>query len=522
MYKLFLCLRYLRTRWIALASVVSVTLGVATLIVVNSVMGGFATEMRSRVKGILSDIMIEGLGLNGFGGADLLIRRIREEFGDQIVAVTPVIESPGMLVLTIHGKEFPEFVQIYGVDMDSYGQVCKFLEYLHEKGLREHPTFEISDELRRRVEWWRDAAPEPSDDATGGTLFVPDDSDEPQPAVTLGKPQGSTAADETISQPEHSDKPSERPWPRANPFEQHEQPQADRQRTGPLLEPLPDEPEKERGIIIPYLLATTRWKHRDVDLVKPGDSVRVGLPYTSTTRMNMELRQSAFTTIGRFKSGMSEYDQSHCYVDIRDLQELRGMNGRVNSIYIKLKDYSDAPEVTERLRSMFLPPDFQIRTWEQKQGQILSAVAVEQNILNVLLFMIIAVAGFGILAIFYMIVVEKMRDIGILKSLGASDGGVMSIFLGYGFGLGVVGSGLGMVIGLLIVIYLDNIEDLISRLSGHRVFDPDLYYFDKIPTVISWFSIACIVLGALLIAVAASVLPAWRAARLRPVQSLRY
>src|SRR5207244_4660757 len=115
-----------------------------------------------------------------------------------------------------------------------------------------------------------------------------------------------------------------------------------------------------------------------------------------------------------------------------------------------LKNYGDAPDVSRRLKTMFPPPRFQIRTWEQKQGPLLSAVAVEQGILNVLLFMIIAVAGFGILAIFYMIVVEKIRDIGILKSLGASDRGVQSIFMCYGFGLGAVGSGFGMAIGLAI------------------------------------------------------------------------
>ena len=96
-----------------------------------------------------------------------------------------------------------------------------------------------------------------------------------------------------------------------------------------------------------------------------------------------------------------------------------------------------------------------MQTWRDKQGPLLAAVQMETAILNVLLFMIIAVAGFGILAIFYMIVVEKTRDIGILKSLGASGGGIMGIFLAYGVSLGIVGSGAGLVLGLLFVAYIN-------------------------------------------------------------------
>ena len=105
---------------------------------------------------------------------------------------------------------------------------------------------------------------------------------------------------------------------------------------------------------------------------------------------------------------------------------------------------------------------------------------LETTILNLLLFMIIAVAGFGILAIFYMIVVEKTRDIGILKSLGASGRGVMGIFLGYGLSLGLVGSGVGMVIGLLIVHYINQIAAGLAWLTGRPVFDPvDLLFLQN-------------------------------------------
>ena len=131
----------------------------------------------------------------------------------------------------------------------------------------------------------------------------------------------------------------------------------------------------------------------------------------------------------------------------------------------------------ERLRPMY----FRVSTWEQKQGPLLAAVRVEQSILNMLLFFIIAVAGFGILAIFSMIVVEKTKDIGILKALGASNGGVMNIFLGYGLLLGVIGALLGTGLGLLITYRINQIEQWVSRNTGAELFDRKIYYFNEIP-----------------------------------------
>jgi lipoprotein-releasing system permease protein len=147
---------------------------------------------------------------------------------------------------------------------------------------------------------------------------------------------------------------------------------------------------------------------------------------------------------------------------------------------------------------------------------------MESAVLNILLFMIIAVAGFGILATFFMIVVEKTRDIGILKSLGASAGGVLGIFMGYGLTLGVVGSGVGMVIGLLFVRNINGIRTVLESITGQKVFDPSIYYFYKIPTIVEPFTVGWIVFGALTIAVLASILPALRAATLHPVEALRY
>jgi len=227
---------------------------------------------------------------------------------------------------------------------------------------------------------------------------------------------------------------------------------------------------------------------------------------------------------------MSEYDSSFAFVPLAELQRMRGMIDpqtkvtSVTSIQIRLKPGSDLQAARDTLLQRF-PADqyaYRIQTWMDLQGPLLAAVQMETTILNILLFLIIAVAGFGILATFFMIVVEKTRDVGILKALGAPSGGVMSIFLSYGFSLGSVGSGVGMVGGLLFVIYINEIAAGLERLTGREVFDPTIYYFQEIPAVIDPLTVALVVAGAIAIAVLASVLPALRAARLHPVEALRY
>ena len=225
---------------------------------------------------------------------------------------------------------------------------------------------------------------------------------------------------------------------------------------------------------------------------------------------------------GYFKSEMSEYDSNFVFVPLSYLQDLRGMPDRVTSLQIKLKDYSHAVEVRDSLRKLFADQGFIVQTWEDEQGALLAAISVERGILNVLLFMIVGVAGFGILAIFSMIVVEKTRDIGILKALGASNRGVMGIFLAYGLLLGVVGAGLGTIAGLTVTWNINGIEQWITKLTGQQVFDRSIYYFDSIPTAVQPMAVFWVVTGSVAIAVLFSILPALRAAMLHPVRALRF
>ena len=285
------------------------------------------------------------------------------------------------------------------------------------------------------------------------------------------------------------------------------------------------------GIILGLGISERKMREHDgslteIYMVNPGDDVQMTFLSGGSGKPVIE----NFTIADFYSSNMHEYDSSFAFVPLSELQKLRGMvdpltgQGAVSAIQIKLKDGADLDEVRDRLLARFPPTQFalNIRTWQDSQRPLLSAIQMELTILNILLFMIIAVAGFGILATFFMIVVEKTRDIGILKALGAPSRGVMSIFLGYGMSLGLVGTGVGVVIGLLFVSHINQIADIVGWITGQEVFDPEFYYFDKIPTIVSPTMVVLVGIGAILIAVLASVLPALRAARLHPVEALRY
>jgi lipoprotein-releasing system permease protein len=293
--------------------------------------------------------------------------------------------------------------------------------------------------------------------------------------------------------------------------------------------------EQHTGVILGLMIASVR--HRDEDdvvrdyfLCRPGDDVNLTFPTAPPAGEAPRAQSAKVTVVDLYESKMSEYDSTFAFVPLADLQRWRGMIdprtqvASVTSIQIKLRPGANLEAARNRLLERF-PIDqyaYRIQTWKDMQGPLLAAVQMETTILNILLFLIIAVAGFGILATFFMIVVEKTRDIGILKALGAPSGGVMSIFLGYGFSLGTAGAGVGIVLGLLFVRYINEIAAGLEWVTGREVFDPTVYYFQEIPAIIEPLTVVMVGVGAVLIAVMASVLPALRAARLHPVEALRY
>jgi lipoprotein-releasing system permease protein len=560
MYKLLLCWRYLRTRWIALASVVSVTLGVATMIVVNAVMAGFSHEMQSRIHGILSDIVFESHSLSGFQDPAWHMEEIRRAGGADIAGLTPTVAVPAMLSFQVRGQWVTRQVMFIGIDESTHASVSDFGRYLQHPANRGQLSFALRDggydtvdsqsddarptrpalagagwpHRRERVERervWRERIEAEGGAAAGAGPVRPLDRQvDAVLAATGGDRPPVDAADDRSTEPEP------RPDSPVTPGSSADEPSADAAapaRKNPFAAARPEEgramdPAREQftGIVPGIGLASFRDSEGiDRFLVLPGDDVKITFPTAGTPPKAVS---DTFTVVDFYESKMSEYDSNFVFVPIAALQRARGMiepqTGitSVNSIQVRLAPGADLDGVRDRLRKAFPPELYSISTWRDKQGPLLSAVDMEMAVLNILLFLIIAVAGFGILAIFFMIVVEKTRDIGILKSIGAGGSGVAGIFLGYGLFLGLVGAGAGLALGLAITWNINRIRVGVEWLTGERVFDPAIYYFFRIPTIVNTATVAWIIAGAVAIAVVASVLPAIRASRLHPVEALRH
>lgn len=523
MYKLVLCWRYLQTRYIALASVISVTLGVATLIVVNSVMSGFTHEMQFRIHGILSDIVFDGHGLEGFADSQWHMQRIRQIAGDDIQAMTPTVHVPAMLNYRVGQRWVHRQVNFLGIDPATYPLVSDCADYLQHPKNRDAPSFQLRDggyDVQDR-ELGEESPYRHGMEMAGWPHRRRIGAEEKAWVAAQKKNNPQLAVPERVGRAD--------PFSGiATPLRAAESEAGVVQQWGPVSEDqvYDKATQQETGVIIGYALAQVLGREGDhYFLVLPGDDVKLTFPTAGTPPKAVS---GSFTVVDFYQSKMSEYDSAFVFAPIEKLQEMRGMINpstgvaNVNSIQVKLREGADIEAVRDKLRAAFPPELYAISTWRDKQGPLLAAVQMETAILNILLFLIIAVAGFGILAIFFMIVVEKTKDIGILKSLGASGGGVMTIFLSYGLLLGSVGSGAGLVLGLLFVNNIDHVRRSVEWISGQPVFDPSIYYFQEIPTLVDPQMIVWVIMGAMAIAVIASVLPALRAARLHPVEALRY
>jgi lipoprotein-releasing system permease protein len=228
-----------------------------------------------------------------------------------------------------------------------------------------------------------------------------------------------------------------------------------------------------------------------------------------------------FVIQGIYDVGYNEYNQAFVLMSIGNAQDLYRLEDQVHGLLIKLTDPERADRVRQALRAE-LGEAYDIRTWFDENRQLLEAILVEKSVMYYLLFFIVLVAAFGITSALITFVVQKTRDIGALKALGASGRQVMALFLSQSLIVGVAGVAAGYGLGMLALAYRNEFLFVMRRFTGFELFPAAVYNFTLLPAVIVPRDVAVICGGSLLICLLAGVVPAWNASRLQPVEALRH
>ncbi len=255
--------------------------------------------------------------------------------------------------------------------------------------------------------------------------------------------------------------------------------------------------------------------------VYTGDILGILSPSVRMTPLGIIPKIKIVEVVGIFESKMYEYDANLAFISISSAQSLFSMNNRVTGIEIKVADIDAAGKIAETIKDKLGRPYF-VRDWMQMNKNLFSALKVEKVTMFIILILIILVAAFNIISTLFMVVMDKAKDIAILKSMGATRRSIMQIFSMQGLIIGICGTALGCIAGFTIVPNLNEIVGFIEWLFEFKAFPQDVYYLDELPSQIQWFDSFLIIVFSILICFLASLYPAWRASRLDPVDGLRY
>lgn len=548
MYKLFLTLRYLRKRRIAYFAIAAVMLCTAMVLIVMSVMGGFLDQLKTKARGLLGDIIIDNRSYSGFPLYEEFIADVGQ--WPEVEKATPVLYCYSILRFV----DTPQTatVQVVGLRLEDVYEVNAFKKSLfYEKyypgtthlGPQEQPLVGFDTTVPPIT--WRDydgaalgegprpVLPAPYQQALEKSWqagVIDDESPESLFGLTL------RIADLPPIVGRYAEVPGVNPP----------------QMVGPELP----------GLIIGRDIVAKRLpdgKYQRFSHTPRGCEVSLTfLPVSEMATVDAPVKK-VFRYADDSRTGIYEIDSRHVYCDFDLLQEYLLMHetervdpetfetvgvvpGRCSQIQMKISPGVDAHILAERLEKHYQSfaddPRFADRlglsdrqlilnidamTWEESQVHIIAPVEKERQLVTILFGIISLVAAFLVLCILYMIVMQKTRDIGIVKSIGGSAGGVALIFLTYGAAIGVVGSILGSIMGYYFVVYINEIQDFLTSLNpAWQVWDRSVYSFDAIPNTVRTADLIKVVISAIVASTLGSVLAALRAGFMEPVEALRH
>lgn len=255
--------------------------------------------------------------------------------------------------------------------------------------------------------------------------------------------------------------------------------------------------------------------------VSPGDPITLISPTGATTAFGQSVNQKDYTVGGVFSVGMSEFDQAFIYMPLEQAQIFFGRDGMVDKIEIMLTSADEAIGMKPAL-AQAAGPAAMVFDWTQENESFFNALQIERSAMRLILMILVAITTLNIIAGLVMMVQNKRRDIGILRTVGASQSAILRIFFMAGSLIGVLGAATGLVLGVVVCLNIEVIQQVVERITGAQVFNPEIYFLSHVPAKIEWSEVGLVTGWALFMSFVVTLLPAWLASRLDPVEALRY
>ena len=253
-----------------------------------------------------------------------------------------------------------------------------------------------------------------------------------------------------------------------------------------------------------------------------GEGITLVSPQGAATAFGTIPRVRAYKVVAIFQVGMNEYDTGYVFLPLAAAQIYFQMPGGVTQIEVRVADPDRVGAITRDIAQELHGMPLRVVDWQQANDSFFAAVQVEQNVMFLILTLIILVAAFNVISSLIMMVKDKTGDIAVLRTFGAGRGAVLRIFLMCGASVGVLGTLIGVVLGVLFCLNIQTIQGWVEAATGTRVFNPEVYYLAHLPAKLQWSEVAQIVVMALVLSLLATVYPSWRAARTDPVEALRH
>ncbi len=252
-----------------------------------------------------------------------------------------------------------------------------------------------------------------------------------------------------------------------------------------------------------------------------GSRLQVYAPDMQSTPFGAIPRGRAYTVVAIFQVGFSEADSSFVFMPREAAQVLFRLPNAVSQIEVKTTDPDRIAETGRAIRTALAGTSVRIVDWTQNNNAFFAAVEVERNVMFLILTLIILVAAFNIVSSLIMMVKDKTRDIAVLRTLGATSGSILRIFLMCGAFVGVAGTAAGCALGVVFCVNIERIRHVVESISGTNLFNPEVYFLTRLPAVLRWQEVVQVVALAIGLSLLATIYPSWRAARTDPVEALR-